>query len=161
MVLKKAAEGQGHEVLSATNGGEALEVLRGRTDVDAVLLDLLMPDMDGFEVLSRLREDDSLRHIPVIVISGVDDLNSAMRSVELGAADYLPKPVNPVLLRARLNATLAEGRLSRIEADVTRLSRALEAALEGGSAASTLDELAAGDDATAELARLARKLLER
>jgi len=66
---------------------------------DLILLDLMMPDMDGYQVLAHLKADDVLRHIPVIVISALDDLDSIVRCIEMGAEDYLPKPFNPVLLR--------------------------------------------------------------
>ena len=73
---------------------------------DVVLLDLVMPGMDGIEVLKRIKGDEVLRHLPVIVISGVDDAESVVRCIEMGAEDFLPKPFDPVILRARVNAGL-------------------------------------------------------
>jgi len=78
---------------------------------DLVLLDLMMPGMSGFEVLCRLKSDESTQHIPVIMISALDELDSTVRCIEAGAEDYLPKPFNPVLLRARINASLEKKRL--------------------------------------------------
>jgi putative two-component system response regulator len=95
---------------AAENGEQALELLR-RRPFDAVLLDLNMPGIDGFEVLARMKSDSSLRHIPVIVISGNDSMDTVVQCIEMGAADYLPKPFNPVLLRARINASFAAKRL--------------------------------------------------
>ena len=80
-----------------------------------ILLDILMPEMDGYEVLAQVKGDSALRHIPVIMISAVDEMDSVVRCIEMGATDYLPKPFNPALLRARLNASLAEKRLRDLE----------------------------------------------
>ena len=74
--------------------------------IDLVLLDIMMPDMSGYEVLERLKADPNLRHIPIIMISAVDEIESVIRCVELGAEDYLSKPFNPTLLRARVGASL-------------------------------------------------------
>jgi len=112
----------------AVHGREALDVLAAR-DIDLVLLDIMMPEMDGFEVLERMRKDPALRTIPVIMISAVDEIESVARAIELGAADYLPKPFNAVVLRARVTATLEKKRLE----DAERLhTRALERDLEIG-----------------------------
>jgi DNA-binding response OmpR family regulator len=92
-------------VATAANGREALELLRARP-IDLVLLDIMMPDMNGYEVLEQIKADAQLRHIPVIMISAVDDVESVIRCIELGAEDYLPKPFNPTLLRARVGASL-------------------------------------------------------
>jgi adenylate cyclase len=95
---------------TAANGREALDVLQGKP-IDLVLLDILMPDMNGYEVLERLKADPNLRHIPVIMISAVDEVESVIRCIELGAEDYLSKPFNPTLLRARVGASLERKRL--------------------------------------------------
>jgi adenylate cyclase len=95
---------------TAANGREALELLQGKP-IDLVLLDIMMPDMNGYEVLERLKADPNLRHIPVIMISAVDEIESVIRCVELGAEDYLSKPFNPTLLRARVGASLERKRL--------------------------------------------------
>jgi adenylate cyclase len=90
---------------TAANGREALDLLQGKP-IDLVLLDIMMPDMSGYEVLERLKADPNLRHIPIIMISAVDEIESVIRCVELGAEDYLSKPFNPTLLRARVGASL-------------------------------------------------------
>jgi adenylate cyclase len=97
-------------IATATNGREALELLRAKP-IDLVLLDIMMPDMNGYEVLEHLKADPQLQHIPVIMISAVDEIESVIRCVELGAEDYLSKPFNPTLLRARVGATLERKKL--------------------------------------------------
>ncbi|HEX9997141.1 MAG TPA: diguanylate cyclase [Abditibacterium sp.] len=98
-------EEAGCDVTLAENGAEALEKLRSQP-FDTVLLDLMMPVMDGFEVLEHVRADTALQRIPIIVISGEEELSSVVRCIEMGAADYLTKPFNAVLLRARINSCL-------------------------------------------------------
>ena len=97
-------------IATATNGREALELLRAKP-IDLVLLDIMMPDMNGYEVLEHLKAEPQLQHIPVIMISAVDEIESVIRCVELGAEDYLSKPYNPTLLRARVGATLERKKL--------------------------------------------------
>jgi adenylate cyclase len=97
-------------IATATNGREALELLKAKP-IDLVLLDIMMPDMNGYEVLEHLKADPQLQHIPVIMISAVDEIESVIRCVELGAEDYLSKPFNPTLLRARVGATLERKKL--------------------------------------------------
>ena len=87
---------------------------------DVVLLDLVMPGMDGMEVLERIKADEQLRHLPVIVISGVDDAESVVRCIEMGAEDFLPKPFDPVILRARVNAGLNRKALHDLEQERVR-----------------------------------------
>ncbi len=103
----------GHESLEAGDGREALDLLRNpaTAPVDVILLDIMMPGMDGYETLAALKGDEALRDIPVIVISGVDELESVVRCIALGAADYLPKTVDPAILRARIGASLGQKRL--------------------------------------------------
>ena len=95
---------------TVANGREALQLL-GSRPVDLVLLDIMMPEMNGYEVLERMKGSDQLRHIPVIMISAVDEIESVVRCIELGADDYLSKPFNPTLLRARVGASLERKRL--------------------------------------------------
>jgi diguanylate cyclase (GGDEF)-like protein len=102
-------EEAGCEVALAENGEQALELLRAGS-FDTVLLDLMMPVMDGFEVLEHTRTDEAMQHIPIIVISAEEDLTSVVRCIEMGATDYLPKPFNPTLLRARINSCLEKKR---------------------------------------------------
>ena len=84
---------------------------------DLVLLDILMPEMDGYQVLKQMKEDKTLREVPVIVISAMDDMESVVKGIELGAEDYLPKTFDPVLLRARIGACLEKKRLRDQEVD--------------------------------------------
>ena len=109
MLLSSSLEAQGHVFDMAENGRIGWQMLQQKS-YDTVLLDLIMPEMDGFELLSLMKADDRLRHIPVIVISSADDLEDIIRCIEMGATDHLPKPFDPHLLMARLNASLANKR---------------------------------------------------
>ncbi len=104
-VLQRRLEKEGHDCLSVHDGATALERLAAEP-FDLVLLDIMMPGMDGREVLSCIKTDETLRHIPVIMISALDHLESVVQCIERGAEDYLPKPFNPVLLRARIGSSL-------------------------------------------------------
>ena len=110
LLLTRSLELQGHSVASAENGRVALEMLR-RESFDLLLLDMEMPEVDGFQVLEQLAGDLQLRDLPVIVTSSLEGIESVVRCIELGAEDYLPKPVNPVLLKARIGASLEKKRL--------------------------------------------------
>jgi len=110
LLLGRGLEQQGHKVDFAVNGVEALNRLT-REDFDLVLLDIEMPELDGYQVLERIIADTDLRHIPVIMTTAMEELDSVVRCIELGAEDYLTKPVNAVLLRARINASLEKKRL--------------------------------------------------
>jgi class 3 adenylate cyclase len=101
---------QGHQVETAENGRIALEMLR-KGGFDLLLLDIEMPDMNGFEVLEQLAADPALRDVPVIVTSSLEGIDHVVRCIELGADDYLHKPVNPVLLKARIGSSLEKKRL--------------------------------------------------
>jgi len=105
---------RGHAVMSAADGPGALE-LAERNEFDLVLLDLILPGMGGFEVLRRLKEAEHTEDIPVIMISALDELDSVVRCIEGGAEDYLIKPFNPVLLRARIDASLEKKHLRNRE----------------------------------------------
>jgi adenylate cyclase len=109
-LLSRRLQREGYRVTSVEGGAAALTMIAAE-GFDLVLLDLMMPGMSGFEVLSRLKADGATRHIPVIMISALDELDSTVRCIEAGAEDYLPKPFNPVLLRARINACLEKKRL--------------------------------------------------
>jgi class 3 adenylate cyclase len=119
----------GYRLRTAAGGREALAVL-AREDVDLVLLDVMMPDIDGYEVLRRIKEDQRLRDIPVLMISALDELDSVVRCIELGADDYLPKPFDPVLLRARIGACVEKKRLrdqeARHRAELAEWNRTLQ-----------------------------------
>jgi len=107
------------DITEAVNGKQALELLRERP-FDLILLDIMMPEMDGYETLGQLKSDMMLRDIPVIMISAVDGIDSVVRCIEMGAEDYLPKPFNPVLLKARIGASLEKRRLRLQEESYTR-----------------------------------------
>ena len=118
-LLTATLERQGHQTSSAEDGKAALAML-AEDRPDVVLLDLVMPGMDGMEVLERIKSDEQLRHLPVIVISGVDDAESVVRCIEMGAEDFLPKPFDPVILRARVNAGLNRKALHDLEQERVR-----------------------------------------
>src|SRR3546814_18391189 len=103
---------EGHDVVVAESGRRALDMLAGGA-FDIVLLGLMMPDMNGLELLHRLRADPRWHQTPVIMISGLSDTEAVIRCIEAGAEDYLPKPFNPVLLRARIDASLERKQIGR------------------------------------------------
>jgi class 3 adenylate cyclase len=109
-LLSRRLSRDGHTVGMADGGYSALELL-GKSEFDLVLLDLMMPDINGFEVLRRLKDDPAVRHIPVIMISALDEIDSIVRCIEAGAEDYISKPFDPVLLGARIDASLERKRL--------------------------------------------------
>ena len=110
LLLGRLLEQLGHTVTFAENGREALDALRQRR-VDLVLLDIEMPEMDGYQTLEALAADQNLRYIPVVMMSSVEEVDSVARCIEMGAEDYLFKPVNPVLLKARVGSSLEKKRL--------------------------------------------------
>jgi adenylate cyclase len=113
ILLARSLEQYGHKVETAENGKQALEKLRADSEdsFDLVLLDIEMPEMNGYQVLESCLRDPELRDIPIIMTSSLDEIDSVVKCVELGAEDYLNKPVNPILLRARVNASLEKKRL--------------------------------------------------
>lgn len=119
LLLIRALELQGHSAVGAENGRVALEMLEHEL-FDLVLLDIAMPELDGFQVLERLLANPRLRDLPVIVTSAVEGMEAVVRCIELGADDYLHKPVNPVLLKARVNASLAKKRLRDVQKELVR-----------------------------------------
>jgi serine phosphatase RsbU (regulator of sigma subunit)/FixJ family two-component response regulator len=148
---------QGHAVVLAENGRQALERV-GQEKFDLVLLDLMMPEVNGYEVLQRLKGDAPSRDIPVIMISALDEIESVARCIEAGAEDYLPKPFNPTLLRARVNACLEKKRLRDLEVEylrnvalVTDAAMAVEAGIFDPS---DLAGVAGRGDALGHLARV-------
>jgi len=110
LLLGRSLEQEGHVVAFAEHGREALELLRERP-FDVLLLDVLMPELDGYHVLEELQSDVHLRDIPVVMTSALDELDSVVKCVKMGAEDYLTKPINPVLLNARVNASIEKKRL--------------------------------------------------
>ncbi|MDQ4077812.1 MAG: response regulator [Chloroflexota bacterium] len=137
--LSRGLEQQGHAVALAENGHQALEMLRDEP-FDVVLLDIIMPEMDGYEVLSQIKSDIALRDIPVIVISALDEMESVVRCIEMGAEDYLPKPFDPVLLKARLKTSLEKKKLRDLERAYLRQ----EMMLRQSEKLATLGKLCAG-----------------
>lgn len=113
-VLRRRLEREGHDCAVIHDGESALQMLAS-SPFDLVLLDIMMPGMDGREVLRRIKSDEQLRHIPVIMISALDQIESVVQCIERGAEDYLSKPFNPVLLRARIGASLDRKRLRDAE----------------------------------------------
>ena len=113
LLLTRALEQNGHRVSLAENGRIAMEMMRSQRQAlyDMLLLDIDMPEMNGFEVLEALLKDEELRDLPVIMTSASDELDRVVKCIEMGAEDYLVKPLNPVLLRARVNASLEKKRL--------------------------------------------------
>jgi adenylate cyclase len=109
----------GHVVTEACDGQQALELIQ-QQPFDLILLDLMMPRLNGFEVLARLKSDPTLRHLPVIVISAVGELGNAVKCIELGAEDFLPKPFDDLILTARVNSSLERKRLRDNEQDYLR-----------------------------------------
>jgi len=109
-ILGRLLEPHGFRLAFAENGVEVIRQMATQ-DFDAVLLDIQMPEMDGFEVLSRLRESGQLRNTPVIVVTGLQEEQDAVRCIENGAEDFLSRPIRPALLMARLSASLEKKRL--------------------------------------------------
>ena len=139
-LLAAAVAGLGHEVATAENGLQALDLLRagaqGPAGFDIVLLDLLMPVLDGYGTLAEIKADPALAAIPVIMVSAVPDLESVVRCIELGATDYLPKPYSSAMLRARLRASLsarqsAAERETALRAEIATLRAEVTAARLG------------------------------
>jgi adenylate cyclase len=110
ILLARGLESYGHKIQTAENGKQGLEKLRSES-FDLVLLDIEMPEMNGYQVLEICLRDPELRDIPIIMTSSLDEINSVVKCIELGAEDYLNKPVNPILLHARVNASLEKKRL--------------------------------------------------
>ncbi len=119
-MLSRRLEKQGYEVDMAEDGARALSKIESN-GFDLVLLDIQMPVLDGFGVLERMKASEQLRSLPVIVISAQSELDNVVRCIEMGAEDYLPKPFNAVILRARIHASLEKKRLHDLEATHRRL----------------------------------------
>jgi adenylate cyclase len=128
-LLSRYLERQGHAVQVAHNGRQALEMIAADA-FDLVLLDITMPELTGYEVLQHLKHSETWRDLPVIMISALDEMDSVIRCIELGAEDYLPKPFNPVLLRNRVGAFLERKRLRDIKIEQQRQLQELNNALE-------------------------------
>jgi len=160
-ILSGRLAAEGHTVRVAANGCQALEMLRNNT-FDLVLLDIMMPEINGYEVLENLKHDDTLRHIPVIMISALNELASVVKCIEMGAEDYLFKPFEPVLLKARIGASLDKKRLRDQEIaylrDVARLTTAAAAVEAEAFEADSLLPVARRDDELGQLARVFQRM---
>jgi class 3 adenylate cyclase/CheY-like chemotaxis protein len=152
-VLARRLTREGHQVVSAENGAVALG-LCDEQDFDLILLDLIMPEIGGYEVLQRLKASDRTKHIPVIVISALDELDSVIRCIEAGAEDYLPKPFDPILLRTRIDSSLEKkwlrDREKQFIADLDREKRISEALLLNILPLSIANRMRAGEVAIAD-----------
>lgn len=163
-ILERALADAGYEAILAENGVIALNVLRDLPfpPVDVVLLDILMPELDGYGVLAAIKDDPALRHLPVIMITAVDESESAVRCIELGATDYLPKPFDPSVLRARLGASLSTKRLRDLELEyldqVAKVTDAAAAVESGSFEITGCDLVALRDDALGSLARMFKRM---
>jgi two-component system cell cycle response regulator len=157
VVLSTNLQEDGYLVEMAENGKQALEMLAAKP-FDVVLLDLLMPEMDGYQVLEQMKADSTWRNIPVIVVSSLDEMESILRCIEMGATDYLPKPFDAALLHARINASLASKRLHDMELEyieqVNHVTRAAAAVESGTFELESLNGVAKRDDSLGQLARV-------
>jgi len=156
-LLGRRLQREGYAVILASGGHEALGVM-AKEQVDVVLLDVMMPDLDGLAVLEKLKADPVTHDVPVIMISALDDLSAIARCIEKGAVDYLPKPFEPVILRARLAASLAEKRFRDAERDLVKalgvVTDAASAVESGAYRAGQLGGIAQRADAVGRLARV-------
>jgi len=160
-MLSRRLQHQGYDVCIADSGHKALTLLDTQ-EVDLILLDVMMPEMDGCEVLLKLKEDGRRRDLPVIMISALDEIESVVRCIERGAEDYLPKPFDPVLLRARIGACLEKKRLRDQEVlylkDVAHVTHAAAAVESGQFAAETLIDVSKRPDELGQLARVFERM---
>jgi two-component system, sensor histidine kinase and response regulator len=157
LTLSISLKQQGHQVTAAQDGRRALELLRAQS-FDLVLLEIVIPEMDGFEVLANIKSDPALRDIPVIVISAVELMESVIRCIEIGAEDYLPKPCDPVLLEARITASLQKKRFRDQEIEYLRqVAKLTEAAVAMENQAfdpASLADVSVRSDALGSLSRV-------
>ncbi len=160
-LLTKRLEQQGHLTVSAEDGQQALDALASGS-FDLVLLDVMMPNIDGYEVLAKMKITEGLRDIPVIMISAADEIDSVVKGIELGAEDYLPKPFDPTLLKARINASLEKKRLRDQEVQyllqVKQVTAAAAEVESGTFNPETLNDVALRTDALGQLARVFQRM---
>ena len=160
-LLARHLQREGHTVSLAEDGRRALALIQAEP-FDLVLLDLIMPEMNGYEVLQRLKGDAAHRDIPVIMISALDELDSVVRCLEAGAEDYLSKPFNPVVLRARIGACLEKKRLRDAEVEYLRnvavVTDAAGAVEAGTFTPEDLAEVSERRDALGQLARVFQRM---
>jgi CheY-like chemotaxis protein len=162
-ILSRRLRQQGYPVSAVEDGRRALEYAKTHR-VDLVLLDVMMPELDGYETLQQLKADQNLRDIPVIMISALNEVESVARCIEHGAEDYLPKPYNPVLLRARIGACLEKKRLRDQEVlylkDVSRVTAAAASVEEGQFLVDSLAEVSLRPDELGQLARIFQRMVQ-
>jgi signal transduction histidine kinase len=161
MALVFGVQFQGHEVTEAENGQQALDLLRA-APFDLVMLDVEMPILNGYQVLEQIKKDPTLQSIPVIVISAVDEMESIVKCIQMGAEDYLPKPFEPVLLRARIGAGLEKKHRHDQEVEyLQQVSQLAEAAAAVEAETFNPDSLAsivARSDPLGQLARVFQRM---
>src|SRR6185437_9048766 len=128
-LLTRRLNREGYRAIATAADGEEALALIAEGAFDLVLLDVMMPKCDGYQVLERLKASGQLHELPVIVISALNEMDSVVRCIQLGAVDYLPKPFNPTLLRARVSATLEQKALrDAVRAHLKRIEDELESA---------------------------------
>ena len=161
--LEQELQDRGYQTVSAMNGQEALAQVAAENP-DLVLLDIMMPIMDGFTVLARLKENAATRDVPVIVISAMSDMGSVVKGIKHGAEDYLPKPFDETLLHARIGASLDKKKFRDQEIEYLRnvalLTDAAAAVESETFAGATLAPVAARADALGNLARVFQRMAE-
>lgn len=161
IMLSRYTTRLGYRSTLVENGRQALEKLQNES-FDLVLLDVQMPEMDGYQVLEQMKAHSRLREIPVIMISAIDELESTVRCIELGAQDYLPKPFSPVLLRARIAACLERKWLRDQEIDylrqVGRVTAAAASIKNNTFQTESLDEVSSRSDELGQLAQVFQEM---
>lgn len=162
MILERLLRQQGHSPTGVADGLAALDLLADGEAFDVVLLDLVMPGLDGYAILERIKADPRSAHVPVIIITAIDEVDSVVRCIELGALDHLTKPVHPAILAARLDAALGAKRLRDLELEyleqVDRVSGAAVALEADRFDPQQLDPVAVRDDALGQLARTFQRM---
>lgn len=161
MKMSFAVQKEGHAVETAENGRQALEMLRTNS-FDLILLDIVMPVMDGYQVLEQTKSDPQLRHIPVLVISSMQEMDDIVKGIQMGAEDYLPKTFDPVFLKARVDACLEKKRFRDQEVEylrqVDRLTDAAAALENDAFNPESLDDVASRTDALGQLTRVFQQM---
>lgn len=159
--LEQELDERGYQTVSAMNGQAALEQVAAENP-DLVLLDIMMPIMDGFQVLARLKENPNTRDVPVIIISAMSDMGSVVKGIKQGAEDYLPKPFDETLLHARIGASLVKKKYRDQEIEylrnVERLTDAAMAVESDTFDAANLAGVATRTDALGNLARVFERM---
>src|SRR5215470_3022588 len=162
-MLSRRLQHEGYDVCVADSGQKALTLLSTQ-EIDLILLDVMMPEMNGHDMLKELKADSRWRDIPVIMISALDEIESVVRCIEQGAEDYLPKPFDPVLLRARIGACLEKKHLRDQEVlylkDVGHVTRAAAAVETGQFATEILDNVRKRPDELGQLARVFQRMAQ-